>query len=40
MTVEREPSKADDAVHCVWLDLNGQPQRAELPRRTLDKVRT
>jgi uncharacterized protein YodC (DUF2158 family) len=39
MTVEREPARADDVVHCVWLDHHGRPQRAEFPRRTLDKVK-
>jgi uncharacterized protein YodC (DUF2158 family) len=39
MTVEREPPKADDGVHCVWMDHTGQARRSEFPRRTLDKIK-
>jgi uncharacterized protein YodC (DUF2158 family) len=39
MTVEREPDRAEDAVHCVWSD-SGHIQRDKFPRLTLDKVKT
>ena len=39
MTVEREPDRAQDAVHCVWSD-GAHIHRDTFLRRTLDKVKT
>src|SRR5262245_10654398 len=39
MVVEREPDRAEDAIHCVWSD-GAHIHRDKFPRRTLDKVKT